>query len=222
MTTPNEGDVTTATGTPAGSPPSGYAFLGQQTVIAAPDAAVAQPLVLVFRIDASALPPGLDPATVTVARNGTPAANCSASDGSATPDPCVASRQVLSDGDLQITVRSSHASTWTVLRATPVGPRPTRMTANPVVASFSPLTVFLAPTAKLEALNPTVALAGKKITFRVGTSVICTATTAANGTAKCSGLVPLFQSVLALGRYTARFDGDTSYEAASATGALLR
>lgn len=100
--------------------------------------------------------------------------------------------------------------------------RATRLTANPVIASVGPLAVFLAPTAKLEALSPTQPLGGKKVTFKAGSTVICTATTAANGTAGCTGVVPLLQSILVLGRYTVTFAGDSQYKPSSATGTLLQ
>ena len=105
--------------------------------------------------------------------------------------------------------------TWRIVQ------RATRMVANPVVADVGLLRIYLAPTAKLEALDPVEPLAGKQVTFKVGSTVLCSATSAADGSARCSGALPLLQSVLALGKYSASFAGDSRYKASSATGSLL-
>jgi hypothetical protein len=110
LTTPNQGDVSITAG-PSGSPPSGYDLIGQQVVISAPPATVADPLRLVFRIDGTAIPPGTQIGDVVVLRNGSPAGAACAGDGTARPDPCVDSRQVVGD-DFELTVLTSHASTW--------------------------------------------------------------------------------------------------------------
>ncbi len=100
--------------------------------------------------------------------------------------------------------------------------RPTRLTANPILARISvlPPTIFLAPTAKLEALNPTQPLGGKLVKFTAAGTTVCTATTAANGTAGCSGALPLVQGTLAQG-YTATFAGDAQYLGSSGQAGLL-
>jgi hypothetical protein len=71
------------------------------------------PLVLVFRLDASALPPAFVLANLTIFRNGVIVPNCAGAPGEAAPDPCVASRTLLGDGDASVAVRTSAASTWT-------------------------------------------------------------------------------------------------------------
>lgn len=109
--TPNAGVVTISEST-AGSAPQGYSFLGQQVVITAPDATVDTPLRLTFALDASLIPAtGAD--TVAILRDGTEAQAC-AGGGVAVPDPCIESRDLDGNGDLVITVLTSHASTWTV------------------------------------------------------------------------------------------------------------
>jgi hypothetical protein len=90
----------------------GVSILGQEVVIETGAAATAAaPFVFTFTIDSSVLG-ATDPMTVAVLRNGVAMADCASSDGSATPDPCVASRSLVAGGDLQLVARTSHASTW--------------------------------------------------------------------------------------------------------------
>jgi hypothetical protein len=104
------------------TPPSGYSLLGVQYTITAPDATVNNPLALTFIVDSSLLS-GVDTSTLTLLRNGVPAADCAdgASATTANPDPCVKSRTLLGSGDLAITILSSHASTWNVVKTVPSG-----------------------------------------------------------------------------------------------------
>jgi len=102
------------------SPVSGYGVAGQQVEITAPAASVAAPLILEFLIDASALPGGTDPNTLQVTRieppNPTPTVVQPCSGADATPDPCVVlPNQVELNGNIKITVRTSHASLWNVI-----------------------------------------------------------------------------------------------------------
>jgi len=114
VTTPSGGDVSIQEG-PATEPlPSGYDVLDLQSVITAPPATIGNPLVLVFRVDATALPHGYVLAYLTIFRNGVAVADCSDSSGQAVPDPCVSSRVVLDDADVQVTVLTSEASIWNI------------------------------------------------------------------------------------------------------------
>ncbi len=100
---------------PAGAPPSGFEFFGSQLVIDAPPAAgPSAPYVVTFTIDASLLG-GVLPGDVQVFRNGLVVGDCT-SPTSALPDPCVASRTVVSGGDVAVTVRTTHFSTWALGR----------------------------------------------------------------------------------------------------------
>jgi hypothetical protein len=92
----------------AAATPTAFSFLGQQVQISAPAATAARPLRLVFRLDASL---GASAATVQVFRNGVQVTGCSGA--GATPDPCVSGRAARSDGDVELTVLTSAASTWT-------------------------------------------------------------------------------------------------------------
>ncbi len=87
--------------------------MGLEFDITAPPGTVSEPLVLRFRLDSSALPSGFVIGQLTVLRDGAPASNCTGAAGEAVPDPCVAAREQLPDGDVVLTVLSSHASTWT-------------------------------------------------------------------------------------------------------------
>ena len=50
--------------------------------------------------------------TVKLFRNGVIVGECTGAPGVAAPDPCVATRQTLMDGDIQLTARTSSASIW--------------------------------------------------------------------------------------------------------------
>ena len=102
MTSPNGGPVTITEAPTNDLPPSGsgYAFLGRQLDIEAPDATTADPLILAFTIDAEVLTsvdPDLTAYTVMLFRNGTPVPECTSdtTDPLATPDPCVSLRDPL-------------------------------------------------------------------------------------------------------------------------------
>jgi hypothetical protein len=79
--------------------------------ISMPAATAASPIVIVFLIDGSIVPPGSDHTTVEVFRNGVPVPPCSGTTGSATPDPCLAMRDAVGD-DIRLTVFTSAASVW--------------------------------------------------------------------------------------------------------------
>jgi hypothetical protein len=101
--------VTIGARTTSVAPPAGYFLLGTEFNIVAPDQTAASPLRLTFTIDVSQLPQTGDP---VVFRDGVPIEQVCLTAGVANPDPCVASRTTLGDGDVQITILSSHASRW--------------------------------------------------------------------------------------------------------------
>jgi len=107
VTTPVAGSVVIAEA-PAGFSPTAFNFLGQQVVISAPTATATSPLRIAFRIDPTVV---LSPAPIQVFRNGLQVPDCTGL--GAAPDPCVSSRTRLSDGDFQLVVLTSAASTWT-------------------------------------------------------------------------------------------------------------
>ena len=114
VTTPNAGEVSIhESSTIEQQPPSGYTFFGQQVSVTTPSATTENPLVLMFSIDSSLVPVGTDPNSIQVFRNGTLVEECAnPSASSAQPDPCVASKETLTGGDVAVTVRSSQASAW--------------------------------------------------------------------------------------------------------------
>ncbi len=109
--TPNGGTVTIEETSVTEPAPSGYRFLGQQVNITAPPATPEDPLVVTFVLDASLIDDE-DPASITVFREGVPLAGCTGAAGTASPDPCLASRTVLADGDLELVALTSAASAW--------------------------------------------------------------------------------------------------------------
>ncbi len=112
ITTPVGGLVSIGSSTSTDPPATGYGLVGVAIDIAAPPASAANPLVLVFRIDASVIPVGDSAGTVKLFRNGVIVGECTGAPGVAAPDPCVATRQTLMDGDIQLTARTSSASIW--------------------------------------------------------------------------------------------------------------
>jgi hypothetical protein len=96
----------------------------------------------------------------------------------------------------------------------------TTITATPAIASVSPLNVYLLNlngTLKDADGNP---IAGERVVFKAGSTVICQALTAVNGTASCSGLISVVNIVLSSG-YTANFTGAGVYAPSSASAALI-
>jgi uncharacterized delta-60 repeat protein len=112
VTSPQGGEVTIADVPNETVAPTGYNFLGSQVQIEAPPATVDVPLVIDLRLDASLIPAGQTAQTVAVFRNGNYILSCTGAPGKAEPDPCVSDRQTLTDGDVVITVLTSHASLW--------------------------------------------------------------------------------------------------------------
>lgn len=98
-------------------------------------------------------------------------------------------------------------------------PAATTLTSTPAIASVSSLHLYLF------ALNATQSsaaepAAGHVITFKAGSTVICTAVTGANGTASCNGLASVLSIVLADG-YSASFAGTSRYIASTSRAALI-
>jgi Carboxypeptidase regulatory-like domain len=112
VTTPSAGLVTIApeeTVPPEELPPD---IMEDGFSISAPDATPENPLVLVFRVDASEIPTGQDYTNVLVFKNWVEVPACTGPAGQAVPDPCVSNRAPLGDGDAEVTVLSSTASVW--------------------------------------------------------------------------------------------------------------
>jgi len=112
VTTPSGGLVTIQEGPAAPPAPAGYQLIDLQSVITATASTSTDPLVLSFRIDVTALPSGYVLGSLTIFRNGVAVGDCTDGSGDAVPDPCVSSRAVLGDGDVQVTVLTSQASVW--------------------------------------------------------------------------------------------------------------
>lgn len=92
---------------------NGSRRLTQEIAISAPPGTAANPLTLVFRLDASRVPAGETESSLAILRNGVAVPACGATcSGPASPDPCVCARALLGDGDVEITVRTSAASIW--------------------------------------------------------------------------------------------------------------
>jgi len=167
-------------------------MLGQQVIIEAPDATAAAPLQLTFELDASVMAAkGVSYTDIAVFRNGQLVPDCTTSDGTATPDPCLASRQLQADGDAVFTVLSSHASTWDMGVADSIPP-----TLN--AASLSPATIIAGQTTSLSAGASADATRAE---FFIGADPGVGLANALNGSAG-SFSSPPFGATLAAGTYT--------------------
>jgi hypothetical protein len=132
LTVPASAGGGTVTIAPAPDPAApGYSVLGLALDISAPAATAEDPLVFRFTLAAGALGQA-DPAEVQMMRDGTPITAGCEGPAAADPDPCEASRTTLSDGSLQIVVRSSRASRWAFVAAEQTAVEPdTRILSGP-------------------------------------------------------------------------------------------
>jgi uncharacterized repeat protein (TIGR01451 family) len=115
VTSPFGGTIAIIERPNSGTPPPSWTFVGLEVIISAPAGSTGNPIKIVFRIDAAAIPAGQSAATIQVFRNNatSPIAACTQTSPTISPDPCVVSRATLSDGDAEITVLTSKASLWT-------------------------------------------------------------------------------------------------------------
>jgi hypothetical protein len=123
VTSPNSGSVNISAASTTLSPaPSGYQLAnGIAFTITAPPADPTTPLSLGFLVDASIA--GQAGSALTMLRDGVAVADCTDTSGHAIPDPCVATRQLNPDGSLLLTVLTSHASLWQLVRRLALPPQ---------------------------------------------------------------------------------------------------
>jgi uncharacterized repeat protein (TIGR01451 family) len=127
VTTPNAGAVTITEQETTGSASTSWTLLGAEVVISAPAGSASDPIGITFRIEDDLLL-GEDPMNVQVFRNysTSPVGDCAQSGTPSlpvipiSPDPCVAMRTVLADGDLEIVVLTSQASVWSFATRDPL------------------------------------------------------------------------------------------------------
>ena len=120
VTTPIAGDVKIVEGPISGTNPApGHTYLGQQvnTTISTitdenPLIDPANPLVMTFTLDLSQVASGQNEDTIQIFRNGVLVPNCPGGTLTALDYPCVFSRTLLPDGDLQFTVKTLAPSQW--------------------------------------------------------------------------------------------------------------
>jgi len=122
VTSPSGGRVSIGSGPVNWTAPNGFVFFGQQVTISAPAATAVDPLVIVFRLDASVIPEGQRHNTIEVFKNGLLVSRCTRHTGVAEPDPCVSGRKLLHGGTVQIEVLTSTASDWNFAIAVPSTP----------------------------------------------------------------------------------------------------
>ncbi|HXI32310.1 MAG TPA: tandem-95 repeat protein, partial [Vicinamibacterales bacterium] len=153
---PTAATVTIAQGVIAASQaPTGYTFLNQQVNISVLDpngvdvaAAPSNPIVLSFAIDRSLVPAGQDFSTFEMFRNGVRIPSClgQTTIPSANLDPCVTSRAAAADGDVLLTIITSHASRWNMgLSSAAIGNAPVATSDGPYAVDFQTPIVVSAP-----------------------------------------------------------------------------
>jgi cysteine-rich repeat protein len=96
--------------------PAGFVFMGTLVTVTATDIvpapAVTTPLSLGFVIDASVIASGQSEGSIEIRKDGTAVPACVGAAGEASPDPCVATRASLADGDIGITILTTTLSDW--------------------------------------------------------------------------------------------------------------
>jgi hypothetical protein len=155
VTPPAAATITIAQGVfSASQAPAGYTFLNQQVNIAVVDpsgaevtATAANPIVLSFALDRSLVPPGQDFSTIEMFRNGVRIPACPGQTviPAANLDPCVTSRAATADGDVLLTIITSHASRWNMGVATAAGGAPVAMNDGPYHAAIQTPIAIAAP-----------------------------------------------------------------------------
>lgn len=96
---------------------------------------------------------------------------------------------------------------------------PTTLTATPAVLQLSGLHLWLF-TLNARLTSGGVGVGGQTVVFTSGSSYLCTAVTAGNGAASCSGVAGVLSIVLSLG-YTATFSGTTTLAPSSVHAGLI-
>jgi hypothetical protein len=165
------GSVDIAQGAVNQTAPSGYTFASQQVQITAPSASFDNALKLSFTIGASQAG-GATAATLQLFRaenGGSPVQvpDCTATDGTATPDPCISSRQTGTGGEIDLTVLTSSASTWNFA---------TKKTTPPPPPPHYSFTGFYSPVANAPKVNTIKAGAAEALSFSLngnhGTAIL--------------------------------------------------
>lgn len=111
ITSPTSGELLIEHATVASATLAGYQLLDQIIHIEAPPATPLAPLSFGFELDSSLLH-GAVAADVAVFRNNILVPNCTGSPGIAVPDPCIASRVDVGNGNVGLTLLTSTASVW--------------------------------------------------------------------------------------------------------------
>ena len=113
VTSPAAGTIAITETAATGTPPTGFALVGEQVTISAPAAHTGRATRLGVPHRRVAHSSRRRQNTIQIFKDGVLVPACSGAPGAASPDPCVSDRQLLAGGDVQITVLTSTASVWT-------------------------------------------------------------------------------------------------------------
>ena len=166
VTTPSDGTISITQTSSQGPPAEGFGVLGLQIQIEAPPASPTAPLQIVFLIDASDIPPQATAATLQVIKDGIVVSDCTGPSEQASPDPCVSDRELLYNGDVQLTALTSTASTWSI--AAPAH--------DTVVLPLSPVSIEI-PAGKMQVVKKLKAMVRNADVESSGHTIQLTATT---------------------------------------------
>ena len=113
VTSPLAGAVSIEEGAPDPTSPSGYAFLGYSVHVTVPSSTAGQSDHAGLRDpQLAAAGRAATRRAVEMSKNGVLVDECDGGTSAASPDPCIASRVLLANGNLRVTIRSSTASYW--------------------------------------------------------------------------------------------------------------
>ncbi len=111
VSSPVPGNLAIAEATSNGGVAAGYQLFNKIVQIQAPVATAGNPLHFSFTLDAS-MTGGAPAATIAIFRNGLVVTDCTGPAGVASPDPCVAARTDVGNGDSSMGILTSAASVW--------------------------------------------------------------------------------------------------------------
>ncbi|MEU7056211.1 hypothetical protein [Streptomyces sp. NPDC046197] len=116
---------------------------------------------------------------------------------------------------------ATHSTDFALTVTAPTAHR-TLLTATPAFVKKYPYPLLVRPypTATLTDLDTGRRLAGQRVTFTAGTTVLCTVTTDAKGRATCKPKDGA-RAILSNNGYTVTYDGDQAHQPATANGRLV-
>jgi hypothetical protein len=186
------------------------------TTLTLPDGNVGVPYVATVQADG-----GIPPRTFAVVSGSLPAGLALAADGTISGTPTGPTGT--STFTVEVTDSLDPPQTDTQELSITIGRGPTTLTVEPVVLSVTgPLKLTVGRvTARLLGGNPGTGIPGQTVVFRAGATTVCSAITAADGTATCTMSVTNTLLVILNGGVTATYAGSPLWQPSSGSAGLL-